>query len=218
MKPSRRYSPCAIVLGASLLSVPQAVMAKAGEYYALAAIGYALNEVETKVDSNASKYEVEELSYKVSVGYELSKHWAIEAGVHILGDTDIDNSELVFDNPDFKQRDYSLQAIQVSALGKAGNQHGELFYRIGVLQIKPEATYVTQEAQCMGSDRVVTSPNATSLVSVCQNDDSFLAGVVGLGFDFYVNESLLLRTEVEYIQGEQGYSSKGIYLGFKYNF
>lgn len=44
------------------------------------------------------------------------------------------------------------------------------------------------------------------------------AGILGLGFDYYISTSLMIRSEIEHIQGESDYSANAVYIGLRVNF
>jgi len=44
------------------------------------------------------------------------------------------------------------------------------------------------------------------------------AGLIGLGFDYYVSQNSMVRFEYTYIGGEDSFSTNMLSLGFRYNF
>jgi opacity protein-like surface antigen len=181
----------------------------------VAGAGFAINEVGT---DDFPSNDLEEVSYKVGIGYELSSQWAFELAYQDFGDSEltmISDEESILD---LSEQAFDVSGVQLSALGKAGNEHGELFYRLGVMQIMNETTYRVNDAQCALNDTLLSSISAEPLLNSCLRDNDELAGVVGIGFDFYVYQSMMVRLEMEYIQGEDDYTAQAAYLGFRFNF
>lgn len=156
-------------------------------------------------------------SYKLSIGYELHPQWYLEASYQSLpeqdhlvaatvtGDTQSDIE------PAFKGNIWGL-----SMLGKAGNRSGELFYRVGILAFNTDYQSLGSGADLCGSaNNLSVSGTAYSL---CENSASGMAGVIGLGFDYFIGRNMLIRIEAEHIEGEGGFNSDGGYVGIRYNF
>jgi opacity protein-like surface antigen len=196
-----------VMLTLSLALVPKLSAANEDNFYTILGVGYATNSVNDD--------DLDELSYKLNIGYVLSRQWAIEIGFQGLGNSGLSNSDLLIDNSNFETADYDVNAFGISALGKAGNRQGELYYRLGLLQVNTQRNYVTDAGQCETSDALLLSEQS---VDICSNDDSQIAGVIGLGFDFFVTPSLLLRTEIEHIQGNDDYSSQVFTVGLRFHF
>ena len=181
--------------------------AKQNTFYVVAGGGYASNDI--------NNYEHDEVTFKLNLGYVLSDQWSVELGYNGLGDSGLNNSQLAVDNANFETNDYSITAFRLSALGRARNQHGELFYRVGVMQVNAQRTYALDGAVCEGSDSLIGTFSTTS---VCQSDNDQIAGVIGLGFDFNLTNFTQLRVEVEHLQGQDDYSAQAILLGLRVNF
>jgi hypothetical protein len=160
-------------------------------FYGVLSAGYAQNEIDN--------YELDKASYKVSIGYELSPQWYVEAGYQALGE---ENASAAMALTDADIAEFS--ALYLSVLGKARGQYGELFYKLGAARVDTNVESVSN---------LVCTPGP-----VCQVDESLIAGVIGLGFDLYVHHSTMLRFEVEHMQGEQDYSANAAYIGVRLNF
>ncbi|MDT0593584.1 outer membrane beta-barrel protein [Glaciecola petra] len=173
---------------------------KDGTFYAVSALGYADNEY---VQENFDGF-----SYKLNIGYELNAQWAFETGFQLL----VDNSGN-FNVSESLEGSQEINSLSVSALGRASSRHGELFYRIGLLRLDSTFVDISNDEECLGTLLADQSANL-----ICQQRDSSIAGVIGLGFDFYIHHSTLLRIEIEHIEGENDYSAQAVYIGFRLNF
>lgn len=176
------------------------IAAKDGTFYAVSALGYADNEY---VQENFDGF-----SYKLNIGYELNAQWAFEAGFQLL----VDNTGN-FNVAEALEGSEEINSLSISALGRAASRHGELFYRIGLLRLDSTFVDIRNDNECFGTLLAFQGANF-----ICQQRDSSLAGVIGLGFDFYIHHSTLLRLEIEHIQGENDYSAQALYVGFRLNF
>lgn len=133
--------------------------------------------------------------YKLGLGYQFHPQWYVETGVQQLTDQNDALNALQIDG------------LYLSLLGKARNRQGELFYRIGVMRLDLEGLYIPEGTACAA---VIPSP--------CAINETILAGNIGIGFDFFITDRMMLRVEGEYIQGEQDFSSGALTLGLRYNF
>jgi opacity protein-like surface antigen len=168
-------------------------------FYGILAAGYVQNEVE--------EYELDKASYKIGVGYELNPQWYIEAGYQALGE---ENASADFADIDADKAEFS--GMYLSVLGKAQGEYGELFYRLGAMRIDADVESVS-DLSC-----TPTIPSDPNIPASCRFDESLIAGVAGLGFDFYIHNSLMMRFEAEYIKGEKDYAATAAYVGLRYNF
>lgn len=205
-----------LALGFALTcGVCTSVSANNGGFHVVAAAGGAISDVST---NSFPSDDLEEVSYKLALGYELSQQWAFELAYQDMGDNELtmisDGQAIV----DFSEQAFDVSAVQLSALGKASNRHGELFYRLGVMQVMNEASYRVNASECGVDDTLVANLSTDPLLSSCLRDNEELAGVIGIGFDFFVYRSLMLRLEMEYIKGEDDYEAQAAYVGFRLNF
>jgi len=174
--------------------------------YGVSSIGYVSNEIDV-AERNLS---LKSASYKIALGYEVSKSWSFEVGFQALGEENLSNEELNFNNSSNE-----LSNLYLSALGKANNRQGELFYRIGVARIDTSEAFLSQAQSCPSGGNIIAMQNNAVL---CQLSDSKVAGILGIGFDFHIHHSSLLRLEVEQMSGEGGYSATAGYIGVRLNF
>lgn len=189
-----KYKLFATVLWCSFF-VNSSVFALDG-VYSVVGLGYGDTTLD---DSSASG-----LAYRIAIGYEFQHQWQAEFGLQRLHDEELVGSELGF----------SSQALTLSALGKARNRNGELFYRIGIayLDVDGQTETNTQNTCNLGT---LTNIDDSSLCSV---DEGFVGGILGLGYDLYVGLNNQVRFEAEYILGDNQFSSGAIYVGYKYKF
>ncbi|SVE06508.1 uncharacterized protein METZ01_LOCUS459362, partial [marine metagenome] len=54
--------------------------------------------------------------------------------------------------------------------------------------------------------------------AVCGYDDTIIAGLAGLGFDYYLGLQSMVRVEYTYFGGKDDFSAHIVNLGFRYNF
>ncbi len=168
-------------------------------FYGVLSAGYVKNEVE--------EYELNKASYKLGIGYELTSQWYLEAGYQALGE---ENADADFADIDADKAEFS--ALYLSILGKARGEYGELFYRLGAMRVDADVESVSS-LDC--EPGVAPSP---TVPASCSFDEGLIAGVVGIGFDFYVHHSTMMRFEIEYIKGEKDYVATAGYIGLRYNF
>ncbi|MEM0911891.1 MAG: outer membrane beta-barrel protein [Pseudomonadota bacterium] len=167
-------------------------------YYGFASAGYAKTELED--------IERDRPTFKIGIGYELNREWSFEAGIQSFGNDD---------GGDFPTDDATAQyyGVFVSALGRAGNASGELFYRLGLSYVDAEVLDLPTGNVCASGLELVTGGTP-----VCEFDEGVIAGHLGLGFDYFFTPKFTFRTEVEWTRGQDGFDSTGIYLGILYNF
>ncbi|MDM7859608.1 outer membrane beta-barrel protein [Alteromonas sp. ASW11-36] len=159
--------------------------------YAVISAGYA--------DSEFAQYSGGSVAYKLAIGYEIHRQWYIEGGYQRLASDEADAGDLLIG--------LEGDALFISALGKASAREGELFYRLGAMRADLSG-YRLESSTC---------DNAPCTVETAY-DDGIFAGVIGIGFDWYVGLNTMVRFEVEHISGEDSFQSNAAYLGFRYNF
>ncbi len=197
-----------LILGLALLTF--SVAAKQQTYGVLSA---------SYSDMDFSQNSQEGAGYRVSFGYELTSQWYLEFGYQKLMDT-----ELLTAPPttlaQFEQVDAGMQgdAISIAFLGKASGQLGELFYRVGLLNVDVKGQDLLQAETCeLGQATEFTVDNQAGY-RLCDYDEGSVAGSLGIGFDFYIGTQAFLRTEIEYIKGQNGLTSSVAHIGVRYNF
>jgi hypothetical protein len=180
--------------------------------YAVSTIGSAKTEF---VDSSNN-----DLSYKLGMGYQIDRQWYFEAGVQKWA-SDSMVSELPITLEQLQDTSLKLDttALYATFLGKAAGPAGELFYRIGLLKTDIKGQQVLAGNQvCELGNTTAIALNDEQNYSFCQFDEGGVAGVIGLGFDYFISNKMMFRTELEYIKGQNNLSMSGAYVGLRYNF
>jgi hypothetical protein len=142
-------------------------------------------------DFDATSASDKALTYGLAFGKQVHQQWYAELGYLNL----FDYSE--------NGVDAEGDALYLAMLGKASGGSGELFYKLGVARVD-----IASETECL----------VEGLASRCATDDGIAAGLVGLGFDYYVSLKSLVRLEYVHMTGEDSFSTNMINLGFRYNF
>jgi len=162
----------------------------------------------------------EDFGYKIAMGYQFDPQWYVEIGyqqfVHDkLYSTDLPTATDVTNNKSVQQGD----AVFLSFLGKASGSSGELFYRLGVLKmdIRDQQLFAGVSECEFGQGNVLTIADFGS-ATMCDHDESSVAGVIGLGFDYFVGARTMLRTEIEYMKGQDNLTVTTVSVGLRYNF
>ena len=186
--------------------------AKATEnMYAIATGGYAKTDL---LDSGSDN-----VGYKLALGHQFDRQWYIEVGMQKLAsDTlsdDLPDGQLLTDS----SLKLDASALFIAWLGKASGRSGELFYRIGVLKTDIKGQQIVAGSQTceLGEGNLITS-NQGGDFTFCQFDEGGVAGVIGLGFDYFVTSKAMLRSEIEYIKGQNNLTVSAAYIGLRYNF
>jgi hypothetical protein len=184
----------------------------ADNLYTVFSLGY--SDVEFTQDSN------EGVGYKMAFGYQIDPQWYVEAGyqqlIHnSLYTTELPTSTDVINAEILQQGD----ALFVAFLGKASGPMGELFYRVGVLKtdIRGQQLFAGIRECEFGQTNVLAIADFGA-ATMCDYNESGVAGVVGLGFDYFVGARAMVRTEVEYIKGQDNLTVTTVTVGLRYNF
>jgi hypothetical protein len=184
----------------------------ADNLYTVFSVGY--SDVEFIEDSN------EGFGYKMAFGYQIDPQWYVEAGyqqlIHNnLYTTDLPSSTDVTDAKNLQQGD----ALFVAFLGKASGPTGELFYRLGVLKTDIRGQQLLAgERECEFGQANVLAIADFGAATVCDYNESGVAGVIGLGFDYFVGARTMVRAEIEYIKGQDNLTVTTATIGLRYNF
>ncbi|MCU7555602.1 porin family protein [Alteromonas sp. ASW11-19] len=136
--------------------------------------------------------------FTLAVGHQFHPQWYVEAGYNQLIDETTDTGDLKGD------------ALYLALLGKAGNHTGELFYKLGIMNVAMQGSELPVEGNCALGE--LSSDGA------CAFDESGLAGVVGLGFDYHLGLRSMLRVEYNYVGGENDLQAHTVNLAIRYNF
>lgn len=184
----------------------------ADNLYTIFSIGY--SDIEFSEDSN------EGFGYKMAFGYQFDPQWYVEAGYQQLihntfYSTQIPSAADVTNSKNVQQGD----ALFLAFLGKASSPIGELFYRLGVLKTDIRGQQLLSGVrQCeLGQANVVAIADFGA-ATICDYDESGVAGVIGLGFDYFVGARTMVRAEIEYIKGQDNLIATTASLGLRYNF
>lgn len=142
-------------------------------------------------DFDTSGVNDKEFAYSAAFGKQIHKQWYAELGYLNLFDFSNDYGEATGD------------ALYLSLLGKASGATGELFYKVGAAKVDVDIAM-----QCGDGDASI----------VCSQQNSLAAGIVGLGYDYYVGLRSMVRIEYTHMSGEDSFSTNMFNIGFRYNF
>jgi len=181
-----------------------------GDMYGLLGLNYA--------DADQEEISAKGPGYSFAMGYEFHRQWFVELGYQQLIDEDAD--ALTADNLGTEDSNSATgDAIYAAVLGKAASQAGTLFYRLGVMSVKWQAdSYLPEGSECALGEATEVAVHANLNATRCAVDDTLIAGVVGLGFDFVLTETVDLRLEAQHIRGEDDLQVNLLQLGLRYNF
>ena len=181
----------------------------ANNLYTVFSVGY--SDLEFIQESN------EGFGYKMALGYQFDPQWYVEAGYQQLI-----HDDLYFNEQPTASNFTNVQqadALFLSFLGKASGPTGELFYRLGVLKNDIRGQQLFAGAtQCEFGQANVLSIADFGTATMCDYDESGVAGVIGLGFDYFVSARAMVRAEVEYIKGQNNLEVTIVSVGLRYNF
>jgi opacity protein-like surface antigen len=171
------------------------------------------------VDTESDIAETDGVGYKFGIGYEFHRQWYVEGGYHLLSDDSLSDGVFV-DAANLGQfvPEVEAESLFISVLGKASSPAGELFYRLGVNTVDVTSTSITTSDLCDDEILDVVVAGNVTAQALCTVDDTIVAGHIGLGFDFRLGRRLMLRTEAEYLQGEDDFKATTLTLGLRYNF
>ncbi|MEP4889865.1 MAG: hypothetical protein ABJV04_07555 [Aliiglaciecola sp.] len=179
--------------------------------YGVTTLGYGKTDLESTSAST--------ISYKLAVGYQFAEQWYAEFGFHQLSDqSQVEQMPTTIDGLNSTEFGLNAEALGISVLGKATNNYGELYYRLGILNVDIEGQNLSSGEGCEFGAATPFSLSSEESFTLCEFDEGVAAGQIGIGFDFYLGVNLLLRTEVEHIRGEHGFEHNGAYIGLRYNF
>ncbi|MBT81959.1 MAG: hypothetical protein CL587_16395 [Alteromonadaceae bacterium] len=160
--------------------------------YGLATVGY--------TDAEFGDTENKGVAYSLALGHQFSSKWYVEAGYQNLLDEEGDTDAL------------KAQGLYLAVLGKAGGRTGELYYKLGVMNVDVQGLQSIETGSCQVSD-IDSIPEG-----FCAYDDGIIAGMAGLGFDYHVGLNSMLRMEALYVRGQDDFAATVLNLGFRYNF
>lgn len=160
--------------------------------YLVASVGYATVDSPLVAMANEN-IETDDVAIGLAYGYQFHRQWYAEAGYLKLADKQEGSAALESDAP------------FIAVLGKAGNQTGELFYRLGITSVKTRTTRYAEAGIC-------------DVAEGCTHEARLLGGMVGLGFDYYMGLKSMLRVEYTYIGGQDDFNAHLVNVGLRYNF
>lgn len=155
----------------------------------------------------------------LAFGTEIHPQWYAELGVNLAA-SDFTQPDAPADSQDHQLNSgVDASGLYFSVLGKAAGQSGELFYKLGVMALGYEsAERYSGEQDCeVGQGQVFSFPDADP-VTQCHLDETALAGLIGIGFDFYVGYRSQVRVYVEHVRGENDIQVNTAQVGYRYNF
>lgn len=200
-------------IGLFILSCMISLQSFAADFlYTVFSVGY--SDVEFIQDSNKG------LGYKMALGYQIAPQWYVEAGYQqlvrdSLYSPDMPTSRDVINAEHLQQGD----ALFVSFLGKASDQKGELFYRLGLLKTDIRGQQLLAGASdCKLGKANVFNIDNYGAATMCDYNESGVAAVIGLGFDYFVGARTMIRAEIEYIKGQDSLAVATAAVGLRYNF
>lgn len=180
--------------------------------YAVASAGY--------VESDVNNVDDDDNGFGVAVGYQFHRQWYAEIGFKQLasGYKQAPQPGTVQVAENFSSGT-DASTIYLSVLGKARGTLGELYYRLSVMNLSVQNDTVSSGNNTCdignGSQFQVSTGEDYTL---CEADESTIAAGIGLGFDFNVSKSSMVRFEFEHIRGKSDIQLNTITLGYRYNF
>lgn len=184
----------------------------ADNLYGVVSLGY--TDIELSEDANQG------LGYKLGFGYQFDPQWYLEAGYQQLIHDNLYVDRLP-SSADFNQAEQLQQtdALFLTFLGKASGPMGELYYRLGILKTDMRGQQLLVGARECDLGRATTMQiENLGAATICDYDESGVAGVIGLGFDYFVGARTMIRTEIEYIKGQDNLTATAASIGLRYNF
>ena len=160
------------------------------------------------------------LNYKIAFGYQIDPQWYLEAGYQQLIHDNLyvarlPNAEDVNNDESEQQGD----ALFLAFLGKASGPMGELFYRLGVLKTDLRGQQLfAGDLTCEKGHKNALMIDNYGAATLCDYDEGGVAGVIGLGFDYFIGTRTMLRGEIEYIKGQDNLTVTAATIGVRYNF
>lgn len=181
------------------------------DLYGIVTVGFA--------DTDFGSTAAESAAYKFGIGYQFHRQWYVEAGYQQIADESM-NSQIPTSAQQVESFEGGLEggALYLSVLGKASGRTGELFYRLGVLNVDLKGQSLADSDTCSIGRATPISLVTGESYSLCEFDEGVFAGAFGIGFDFFIGTKTMLRVEIEHIEGEHDFSSSSAHLGLRYNF
>jgi hypothetical protein len=184
----------------------------AEDIYGVVSLGYSDSDFEVEQPNNAG--------YKLTLGYQVDRQWYAEFGFQQLADQSLQLSlPVTLNEAENFEPEIQANALYAALLGKARGQMGELFYRFGIMKTDVRGQSLSAgSALCEQGTATVFSVESGEEYTLCDYDEGGIAGVVGLGFDFFLTARSMIRVEAEHIKGQNDLSMNAVYVGLRYNF
>jgi hypothetical protein len=184
----------------------------AEDIYGVVSLGYSNSEFAVEQPNNTS--------YKLTLGYQVDRQWYAEFGFQQLADQSLQLSlPTTLNEAQSYEPKIQATALYAALLGKARGQMGELFYRLGILKTDIRGQSLTAGSLvCKQGTATIFSVDSGEEYTLCDYDEGGIAGVVGLGFDFFLTARSMIRVEAEHIRGQNDLTINAAYIGLRYNF
>lgn len=161
----------------------------------------------------------DEPGFAITFGTQIHRQWYAEVGFNQFSSNleavDVDGIATVSDALNVGA---DASGFYVGLLGKASGQVGELYYRLGAMSLDYETYYLDSTLACgnaSGQTLTLADGNTTAL---CRKDDSDIAGMFGLGFDYYVGINSQVRFSADHIRAPNDVQINSFQVGFRYSF
>ncbi len=155
--------------------------------YGVVNVGY--GKVDTAYEGQS------DVSFSAALAYQFHRQWYAEGGYVVQMDKHTETDSLSSKGPYF------------ALLGKAGNEQGELYYKVGIAYLDVQQSFFEGE-----------QPSCEGDGTNCEYQEQLFAGLVGLGFDYYLSKRVQLRMEYTYFAAKNDFSAHLTNVGVRYNF
>ncbi|MCW8107233.1 porin family protein [Alteromonas ponticola] len=150
-------------------------------------------------DLKFNELETDSVNYSLGLGHQFKRQWYAEVGLRQLLDEKAAMTAM------------KASSMYLAVLGKAGHQVGELFYKLGVMNIDVQGYQPADAQSC-------TLGSVSAMSGLCDYDEGLLGGMIALGFDYHLTLRTMIRLEIEHIRGEKDFKANVVNLGIRYNF
>ncbi|MBE1298652.1 MAG: outer membrane beta-barrel protein [Alteromonadaceae bacterium] len=161
----------------------------------------------------------DEPGFAVAFGTQIHRQWYAEIGFNQFSSSlESVNTSSLATVSDTLNVGADASGFYLGLLGKASGQVGELYYRLGAMSLDYETYYVDSSLACSnasGQTLTLADGNTTAL---CSKDDSDIAGMFGLGFDYYVGVNSQIRFSADHIRAPNNVQINAFQVGFRYSF
>ncbi|QJR81949.1 outer membrane beta-barrel protein [Alteromonas pelagimontana] len=181
----KRFAALGIAAGLSLPALATENM------YGVIGTGYS--------DIEFSQQSADKANYHFALAHQFARSWYAEVGYQRLADNLEENEGMKAD------------ALYLAVLGKASAAIGELYYKLGIMNVDVKGIEGRrEEGGCaLGGVTVANS---------CEFDEGVVAGMVGFGFDYHLGLNTMFRIEATHVRGEHDLAANLVNVGIRYNF